>query len=323
MSPVRSLAVAALVALAPPVALAQSSAYPSKPIRLIVTFPPGGPADIIGRALGAKMGPLLGQSIVIENRGGAGGLIGLDATAKSPPDGYTIVLGSAGGLAIAPSLTPMPFDVFRDLAPITHVVTVPEVLVAIPRLNVRTLGELLAYARANPGKLSFASSGSASMPHLAGELLKREGRIEMVHVPYKGAAPAVNDLLGGQVHLMFADIPVLLPHIGSGRLVAIAMGDAKRAPVLPDVPTTGEGGLPSVLATNWYGLLGPGATPREIVARLNQAATSALQSSDLAEQLGRQGAQTIGGAPEAFGAFLRAEVAKWGPLAKTTGAKWE
>jgi len=310
------------IALAGATALAHAQAYPSKPIRLVVTFPPGGPADIIGRTLASKMGSILGQQVIVENKGGAGGVIGVENVAKSPPDGYSLVLGSAGATAVAPTITKLPYDVEKDLVPLTQVVSVPEVVVAIPKLGVKTLPELIAYAKANPGKVTFASSGNAGMPHLAGELLKREAGIDIIHIPYRGAAPAVNDLLGGQVDIMFADIPILLPHINSGKLVALALGSERRAPSLPNLPTTGEAGLPRVLANNWYGLFVTGGTSKEITAKLTQAAIAALKSDDVREALAKHGAIAVGGTPEEFNAFLRAERAKWGTVAKAAGIKW-
>ncbi len=312
----------AALALATVTGAVQAQAYPSKPIRLVVTFPPGGPADIIARTLANKMSSILGQQVIVDNKGGAGGVIGVENVAKSPPDGYSLVLGSAGATAVAPSITKLPYDVEKNLVPLTQVVSVPEVVVAVPKLGIKTLPELVAYAKANPGKVSFASSGNAGMPHLAGELLKREAGIDMTHVPYRGAAPAVNDLLGGQVDVMFADIPILLPHINSGKLVALALGSEKRAPSLPNLPTTGEAGLPRVIANNWYGLFVTGGTPKEIAAKLTQAAITALKSDDVRETLAKQGAIVVASTPEEFNAFLRAERAKWGAVAKTAGIKW-
>jgi tripartite-type tricarboxylate transporter receptor subunit TctC len=287
-----------------------------------VPFPPGGPADIIGRTLANKMSSSLGQQVIVDNKGGAGGVIGVENVVKSPPDGYSLLLGSPGATAIAPTLTKLPYDVEKDLVPLTQVVSVPEVVVAIPKLKIKTLPELVAYAKANPGKVTFASSGNAGMPHLAGELLKREAGIDMTHIPYRGAAPAVNDLLGGQVDVMFADIPILLPHINSGKLVPLALGSEKRAPSLPNLPTTGEAGLPRVLANNWYGLFVAGGTPKEITAKLTQAAIAALKSDDVRETLAKQGAIVVGSTPDEFNAFLRAERTKWGTVAKTAGVKW-
>jgi tripartite-type tricarboxylate transporter receptor subunit TctC len=310
------------LALAAVTTAVQAQAYPSKPIRLVVPFPPGGPADIIGRTLANKMSSSLGQQVIVDNKGGAGGVIGVENVVKSPPDGYSLLLGSPGATAIAPTLTKLPYDVEKDLVPLTQVVSVPEVVVAIPKLKIKTLPELVAYAKANPGKVTFASSGNAGMPHLAGELLKREAGIDITHIPYRGAAPAVNDLLGGQVDVMFADIPILLPHINSGKLVALALGSEKRAPSLPNLPTTGEAGLPRVLANNWYGLFVAGGTPKEITVKLTQAAIAALKSDDVRETLAKQGAIVVGSTPDEFNAFLRAERTKWGTVAKTAGVKW-
>ena len=323
----RTLVSLALLAMLPGLALlpgqARAQAFPSKSVRMLIPFPPGGPADIIGRALANRMGPLLGQQVVVENRAGAGGMIAAEAVVKAGPDGYTIMTASAGALVIAQGITQVPYDTFRDLAPVTQAVSVPEVLVAIPRLGVSSMAQLIAYAKANPGKVSFASSGNAGIPHLAGELLKREAGIDIVHIPYKGAAPAVTDLLGGQVHIMFADIPVLLPQIQAGKLVPIALGSEQRAPTLPNVPTTAESGLPNVLANNWYGVLTTGGTPRDVVMRLNQSAVGALKSPELGELFAKQGARVVAGSPEEFTAFLRAETAKWATLAKNVGAKWD
>jgi tripartite-type tricarboxylate transporter receptor subunit TctC len=316
------LTAAIAVAAIPAIAFAQGQ-YPVKPIRLMVNYPPGGPADIIGRALANKLAPFLGQPVVVDNRSGASGVIGADHVAKSPPDGYTVLISAASPLVIAPGLAKVPYDPFKDFVPVTQVVAVPQAVVAIPKLGVRTLAALVAYAKANPGKVSFASAGTAGLTHLAGELLKREAAIDIVHVPYRGAAPAVNDLLGGQVEIMFADIPVLLPHVQSGKLIALAVGDARRAPSLPEVPTTTEAGFPAVMANNWYALLVPAGTPREVVLKLNQAAATALTSSDLREQLAKQGAGAVGGSPEELGALMRAETARWVPLGKSVGAVWE
>ncbi len=307
----------------PGAAQAQAPEYPSRSIRLVVNFPAGGPADIFGRAIAARLGPALGQQVVVDNRGGAGGVIGTDAVAKAAPDGYTLLVSPAGSLAIAAGITKLPYDNLKDLAPITLLVNVPEILVAIPSLGIKTLPDLIAQAKASPGKFRFASTGNAGMPHLAGELLKREAGIDIVHVPYKGAAPAVNDLLGGHVDIMFADIPVLLPHIQSGKLNALAIGSERRAPSTPSVPTTAELRLPGVLANNWYGLLAPGGTPRSIINKLNQVTVAALKSAELQAQLGNQGAIPVGNSPEEFAAFLRNETNRWGTLARSIGANWE
>jgi tripartite-type tricarboxylate transporter receptor subunit TctC len=301
---------------------AQTPAYPTKPIRIIVPYPAGGPADFFARALAGKLSPLNGQPIVIENRGGAAGTTGTDSVVKSPPDGHTLVLTAGASLIVAPVIAEVrPYDVFKDLATITLVAKVPEAVVVIPTLGVKTLPALVAYAKSNPGKVNFASAGNGGLPHLAGELLKREAGIDIVHIPYKGAAPAVNDLLGGHVEMMFADLPALLPHIQSGALIGLALGSAQRAPMLPDMPTTAEAGFPSVIADNWYGLLAPAATPRDIIALLNRGAVAALHEPELKEVLAKQGAVAVGDTPEAFLAFMHQEAERWAPLAKAVGAK--
>ena len=264
----------------PLLALAQQ--YPTKPIRMIVPFPAGGPADIFGRGLAQGLTEQLGQPVIVENVGGVGGVLGVDRALKSNPDGYTLGFNSGSTLSIAPfSFAKMPYDVKKDVGLITLVVKVPEVLAVHPSLPVNSLAELVAYAKANPGKVNFGSAGGGSITHLAGELLKAEAKIDLVHVPYKGAAPAVNDLLGGQVQMGIFDVPILLGHIRGGKLKALAVTSARRAATLPDVPTTAEGKYPNVTSDNWYGLIMPWATPLEIQKRLNAAAVAALKSPSL------------------------------------------
>jgi tripartite-type tricarboxylate transporter receptor subunit TctC len=309
-----------VLALFPLLALAQ--AYPSKPIRMIVPFPAGGPADIFGRALGHGMSGELGQPIVIENIAGVGGVLGVERGVKSAPDGYTLVFNSASPLVIAPfSLTRLPYDIKKDVALITLVVRVPEVLAVHPSLPARSFAELLAYAKANPGKVNFGSAGAGSITHLAGELLKAEAKIDIVHVPYKGAAPAVNDLLGGQVQMGIFDVPVLLGHIRSGKLRALAVTSANRAPTLPEVPTTAELGYPNVNSDNWYGLVMPGATPTDIQRRVHAAATSALRSDAVKEQFAKVGGIASPGTPQEYAKFVAAEQAKWGRIVTAIGFK--
>src|SRR5215212_4198610 len=227
--------------------------FPNKPIRLIVPFPAGGPNDIIARVVGQRMSELTKQPVLIDNRGGQGGVLGTDAVAKAAPDGYTIAITSAGALAISPSMEKVAYDTLRDLAPVTLIATVPEMLVLASNVPAKDLKELIALAKAQPGKLNFASSGAGSLPHLAGELLMLMAKIDIVHVPYRGAAPAVNDLLGQQVQMAFLDLPVLLPQIKAGSLRGIAMGSPQRAPTASDVPTTAEQGMPELKVENWYG----------------------------------------------------------------------
>jgi tripartite-type tricarboxylate transporter receptor subunit TctC len=296
--------------------------FPARPIKLIVPFPAGGPSDLFARLLGQKLTESLGQQVVIENRSGAGGLAGVDAVARSAPDGYTMGLSSAGALAIMPSvMSKMPFDWHRDLALLTLLVRVPELLVVHPSLNVATLRDFVDYARANPGKINFGSSGTGSISHLAVEQLKTAAHIDLVHVPYRGAAPAVTDLLGGQVQLCAFDMPVLLPHIRSGALKALAVTSRARAAALPDVPTTAEAGFPSVLSDNWYGLVAPAATPPGILTKIETAVTAALRSDDLKAQYAKQDAIASPTTPAEFAAFVTAEQAKWKEVVAITGVK--
>jgi tripartite-type tricarboxylate transporter receptor subunit TctC len=301
-------------------ALAFAQDYPSKPIRMVVPFPAGGPADIFGRGLAQGMSADLGQPVIIENIGGIGGVLGVDRVAKSAPDGYMLAFNSASTLSIAPfSLSKMPYDVKKDFALITLVVRVAEVLAVHPSLPVSSLAELISYAKANPGKINFGSAGGGSITHLAGELLKAEAKVEMVHVPYKGAAPAVNDLLGGQVQMGIFDVPILLGHIRSGKLKALAVTSARRAPALPDVPTTAEGMYPSVTSDNWYGLVAPAATPAQIQKRIHAAAMSALKSAAVTEQFMKVGGLASPGSQQDYASFLADEQAKWSRVVTAIG----
>jgi tripartite-type tricarboxylate transporter receptor subunit TctC len=311
--------VTVLLALAVP-AFAQD--FPTKPIKLIVPFPPGGPNDIIARVVGAKMSELLGQPVVIDNRGGAGGVLGTDAVAKAEPDGYTIAITSAGALAISKSLQEkLPYDTLKDLKPITLVAKVPELLVVANNVPAKTMPELLALAKAKPGQLNFASTGPGSMPHLAGELFRTSAGIDIVHVPYKGAAPAVNDIVGQQVQMVFLDIPVLLPQVQAGKVRPIAIGSRERVPSLPNVPTTAEVGLPQIEAENWYGMVAPAATPAAVIAKLHRATAEALKSPEVKDKLQAQGAILVGNSPEEFADYIRSEIDKWGKVAKAANIK--
>jgi tripartite-type tricarboxylate transporter receptor subunit TctC len=305
-------------ALLPAVASAQD--YPNRPIKLIVPFPAGGPADTIARVYGQRIQEITGQTVIIDNRGGAGGMTGVDAVAKSEPNGYTIGISSPGALAINPAAgAPMPYNVEKDLRPVSLIVRVPEILVLAPNTKATTIAELLALSKAQP--INFASTGSGSMPHLAAELFKLKSGVVSVHVPYRGAAPAVNDLLGSQVQWMFADIPVLLPHVKAGTFKALGIGSTKRSPALPDLKTMGELGLPDVLADNWYGVIVPIATPPDIVAKLNRIVNDAAKSKDVIEKLGIQGVDAEGSTPEVFAKMLSDETKKWAEVIKATGIK--
>jgi tripartite-type tricarboxylate transporter receptor subunit TctC len=319
---VKGLLVFLLAAALPVAAVAQQ--YPAKPVRLIVPFPAGGPADIFARFLAQGMSAKLGQPVVIENVGGLGGVVGVDRAARSAPDGYTLGLNSASSVSIAPfSVAKMPYDPNKDFALITTVVRVPEVLAVNPALPVNTFAELIAYAKANPGKVNYGSAGSGSITHLAGELLKVEAGIDMVHVPYKGAAPAVTDLLSGQVQMGIFDVPVLLSHIRAGKLKALAITSAKRAATLPDVQTTGEAGYPKVLSDNWYGLVGPAGLPPAILKRIHAAAISALNTPELIEQYAKVSGVPMPSSPEEYAVYLVQEQKKWGTVVKAIGFKAE
>ncbi len=309
-----------VLALFPLFALAQG--YPTKPLKMIVPFPAGGPADIFGRALAQGMSAELGQPVIIENIAGVGGVLGVERGVKAAPDGYTLVLNSASPLVIAPfSLTRLPYDIKKDIALITLVVRVPEVLAVHPSLPVASFAELIAYAKKNPGKVNFGSAGAGSITHLAGELLKAEAKIDIVHVPYKGAAPAVNDLLGGQVQMGIFDVPVLLGHIRSGKLKALAVASAHRAATLPDVPTTVELNYPNVNSDNWYGLVMPGATPGEIRNRVHTAAMAALRSNAVQEQFAKVGGVASPTTPQEYAKYIETEQAKWGRIVTAIGFK--
>ncbi|HET7765108.1 MAG TPA: tripartite tricarboxylate transporter substrate binding protein [Burkholderiales bacterium] len=312
-------ALACAAALFPAGASAQ---YPARPVHLVVGFPAGGPADIFGRTFAQALGTGLGQPVVVENKSGVGGVLGIDAVAKSAPDGYTLGFNNQGSVAMAPyALTKMPFNPNKDLALITAVVKVPEVVVVNPSLPVKSLAELIAYAKANPGKIAFGSAGAGGITHLACELLKSEAKIDVLHVPYKGAAPAVSDLLGGQVQMGIFDVPVVLPHIKSGKFRALALTSAKRAPSLPDVPTTAEAGYPRVISDNWYGLVAPAGTPPAVLKRIHEASIAALQSPALIEQFAKVSGIPAPMTPEEYRTFLGEEQARWGAIIKAIGFK--
>ncbi len=303
--------------LLPTMAAAQD--FPTKPIKLIVPFPAGGPNDIIARLVGQRMSEIIRQPVVIENRGGQAGVLGTDAIAKAAPDGYTIGIVSASSLVINPTMEKVPYDVARDFAPVTLVVTVPEMLVVASNVPANNMKELVALAKAQPGKLNFASAGVGGLPHLAGELFKITAGIDIVHVPYRGAAPAINDLLGQQVQMTFLDLPVLLPHIKAGNLRPIALGAPKRAPTAPDVPTTAEVGMPDILIENWYGMLAPAGTPEPIVSLLNRVALESMNDPQVKQKLADQGLTVAGNTPAQFRDHIGGETKKWARVIKAAG----
>ena len=309
-----------MLALFPLMAMAQ--AYPTKPVKMIIGFPAGGPADIFGRSLAQGMSTDFGQPVIVENVSGVGGVLGVERGVKATPDGYTLVFNSASPLVIAPfSLARLPYDIKKDIALITVVVRVPEVLAVHPSLPVKSFAELISYAKANPGKVNFGSAGAGSITHLAGELLKAEAKIDIVHVPYKGAAPAVTDLVGGQVQMGIFDVPVLLQHIKSGKLKALAVTSAKRADTLPDVPATAELGYPNVNSDNWYGLIMPGGAAAAIQRRVHAAAMAALKSPAVTEQFTKVGGVAAPGTPQEYAKFVESEQAKWGKIVTAIGFK--
>jgi tripartite-type tricarboxylate transporter receptor subunit TctC len=312
-----ALAAALSLLLLPATGSAQE--FPTKPIKLIVPFPPGGPNDIIARVVGQRMSELTKQPVIIENRSGQAGVLGTDAVAKAAPDGYTIGITSASSLVINPSLEKMPYDVRKDLAPVTLNVTVPEMLVVASNVPANNMAELIALAKAQPGKLNFASAGVGGLPHLAGELFKLTAKLDIVHVPYRGAAPAINDLLGQQVQMTFLDLPVILPHIRAGSLKPIALGSPARAPTAPDVPTTAEVGMPDLLIENWYGMIAPGGTPEKIIAELNRITNEAMADPGVKAKLADQGLTVAGNTPEHFRSFIDSETKKWAKVIKDAG----
>ena len=302
---------------------ANAQGWPAKPIRLVSPFPPGAVVDTLCRTLAPPLGEALGQPVVVENRAGAGGNVGMEVVAKAPADGYTLGIGSIGTHGINPSVyARMPFDPVRDFAPITFVASNINVLVVHPSVPANDVRELIAYARANPGRLSYGSAGAGTSQHLAGELFKQITGVEMTHIPYKGAGPAVTDLLGGQIPLMFVDISATLAHIRAGKLRALAVLTRERTPLL-DVPTAIEQGLAGFDVNAWFGLFAPAGTPRELVARLNAASVSALRLSATRERLESLGLSPAPGAPEELAALVRAELERWSKVAKAANLKPE
>ncbi len=300
------------------VALAQP--YPAKPIRMVVPFAPGGPTDLYARSVGQELSKLLGQPVIVDNRSGAGGNLGADIIAKSAPDGYSIVLGTVGAFAVNMTLYPkMPYDVLRDFAPVSLVAIVPMMLVVHPNVPVKTPKDLVELAKAKPGQLTYGSAGSGTSIHMASEMFKAMTGVDMVHIPYKGTAPAMTDLIGGQLQLMFSDATSAIPQAKSGKVRAVAV--TKRVEAMPDVPTFAETGFPNYDPSFWVGIFAPAGTPRDIVLRLNGAIAKSLQAPEVRERFISQGAQPVSNTPEEFTEFVRAEIAKWAKVVKASGAK--
>ena len=312
--------VVASVLLAAPV-FVTAQAYPFKPLRIIVPFPPGGATDISGRYVGQKLGETLGQQAIVDNRPGANGTIGLELAAKAPPDGHTLVIGQTGNLAISPGLTRVNYDPARDFAPISLLIASPHALAVHPSLPARSLKDLVALARSRPGQLNYASTGSGSAGHLGMELLKKATRMDIVHVPYKGASPGLADLAAGHVVLMFTSALSTAQIQQAGRVRVLAVGSLKRSPSLPDVPTIAESGYPGFEVISWWGVLGPAAMPKDIVARLNGEVVKMMASADARNRIGALGADIQTNTPEQFAAYIRGEQAKWGRAIKDSGAR--
>lgn len=302
-------------------ALAAAQSWPSKPVRLVVPFPAGGGTDAFARPLAAQLSQQLGQQFIIDNRGGAGGTIGADNVAKSAPDGYTFLVGAVHHAIAVSVYGKLPYDLERDLAPVTLVSIVPNVVVVNPVVPVLTLKQLVDFAKANPGRLNYGSAGNGTSHHLAGELFKKLTGTEINHIPYKGAGPAMQDLVGGQVQLMFDGMGSSAPQIRANRIRPLAVATATRSPAFPTVPTAAEAGVPGYEVTTWYALWAPAGTPPEIVNRLQQEVAKAMAAPPIRDTWAAQGAELGGNTPAAFGAFLKSEIAKWAEVAKASGAR--
>ena len=317
LRPIRIALAAALAASFVSGAAAQG--WPNKPIRFITPYPPGGTTEILARLVTQPMN--LGQPFVIESRPGAGGNVGTDQVAKAAPDGYTILMGASGPLAINASLfKKLPYDPARDLSPIVLVASVPLILVAHPSLNVKTVAELIALLKANPGKHSYASAGNGTPQHLSAELFKTLARVQLQHVPYSGSGPAINALVGGQVPIAFESMIAVLPHVQSGRLRALAVTSSKRSSTVPDIPTVAESGVKGYESIAWYGVVGPAGMPKDIVAKLNADMRRAMDTTEVKARLFTMGSGSVHGSPEQFGTFIKAEIGKWAKVVKESGA---
>lgn len=311
------LVVSLLIALGAATPAVRAAEYPLRPIRVIVPFPAGGNADILARIMAQKMSEAWKQTVVVDNRAGAAGIIGAEAVAKSAPDGYTLLMGTTGTQTTNPAVySKLPYDSLRDFAPVSNFADSPFLLVTHPSLPVRTVKEVIALAKARPGQLHYASFGPGSSAHLVGEMLRSTARIEIVHVAYKGGPPALADLIGGHIEMMFNLLPIVVPHVKSGRLRAIAVTASKRAPALPDVPTFAEAGIPDFEAGSWYGVLAPAGTPKEIIARLSSEISRILSLADVRQRLAAEGAEPIGNTPEQFAEQIRRDLARWAKIAR-------
>lgn len=309
-----------ILSVFPAVAVAQS--YPAKAVRVIVPFPPGAGVDIVTRAVVGRFGEALGQQVIVDNRAGAGGIVGAELAAKAAPDGYTIFMATAGILTVIPHMqAKLPYSVERDFAPVSLLASVPSVLVVHPSMPVKSVKELIALAKAKPGQINYASTGNGTLPHLAAEFFKQQAKVDMVHIAYKGSAPATTDLLGGNVQVFFGNMLSVIEQVRSGRLRALAVTSQQRQAVANEIPTMIESGFPGFEAGTWFGLMAPAATPRDVVARLHSDAAKAVRQPDVQKQLAGQGATTIGNTPEQFAAYIKAESAKWAKVLVASGVK--
>lgn len=309
-----------LSVLVSPASMAQS--WPAKPVRIINAFAPGGPSDLLSRAVGDKLQSMWGQPVIVEARPGADGLIGMEFAAKQAPDGYNLVTVPVGNAVLLPNLrSKLPYDIAKDFVPVTLLATVQNVLVVGPTVPATSVKDLIALSKANPGKLSFASPGLGSSPHIAGEMLKASTGLDMIHVAYKGTGPAVNDVMGGQVTMFFSQMSSALALVKQGKLKAIGVASLQRHPAAPDIPTIAEQGYPGFQATAWYALFAPAGTPPDIVHKVAADTTKALQMPDVREKLAALGADAVGGTPEEFAQRLRAENARWGDAIRKAGVK--
>lgn len=308
---------AAAIGLLAAMNVASAQNYPARPVRFIVPFAPGGNTDVQGRLIAQKLTDSLGQQFVVDNRGGAGGTLGVDLAAKAPPDGYTIVLASFGNILVGPALYKnLPYDPAKDLAPVILVSTPPGLMVVNPGVPAKSVKELIAFAHTNPGKLNYGSAGNGVWNHLFGELFKTMARIEMTHIPYKGTNPAITDLLGAQIQLVFSPFPTALPHVKSGRLRVLAVTDEKRSPVLPSVPTVAESGLPGYTAASWFAVLAPAGTPKAIVDKLNAEINRIFTLPEVKAAFAADGTEPVGGTPDQAAQSIRTGMAKWGKLVR-------
>ncbi len=318
-----STAVIAAVLALTAVAVSAADNYPSRPIRFIVPFAPGGSTDTLARTLSTRLSDALGQQVVVDNRSGGNGIIGHELVARAAPDGYTIVLGYIANLAIAPALGKLPYDPLKDFTPITQLAVAPNIMVVHPSVPAKNFKEFIAYAKANPHKVNFASAAVASPGHLTGEMINQRAGIEMQHVPYKGSGQGVVDVLAGQVQMMISGMSSVMPHIKAGKLRPIVVTGAQRSSAIPDLPTIAESGFPGFEATAWYGVLGPAGLPKPIVKRLHDETVAALKLPDVRERLNGVGFEIVGGTPEQFAEYMKTETVKWAKVVKASGVKAE